>query len=127
MGWEISDRDSASAALARVRDLAGRLDLDHPDPLYQAGKADQLAARPGSWPMTCGCWPQADGCAATWSRTTVGWSWPIAPKTPTCGQVTTATTTGPACPPALPMATTTKGAPMTAELLVCWIDRDYDR
>ena len=23
--------------------LVGRLDLDHPDPLYQAGKADQLA------------------------------------------------------------------------------------
>ncbi len=47
MGWEISDRDSASAALARVRDLAGRLDLDHPDPLYQAGKADQLARAAG--------------------------------------------------------------------------------
>jgi hypothetical protein len=43
MATEISDHDGASAALARVRELAGRLDLDHPDPSYQAGKADQLA------------------------------------------------------------------------------------
>jgi hypothetical protein len=39
----ISDRDSAAACLSRVRELAARLDLDHPDPAYQAGKADQLA------------------------------------------------------------------------------------
>jgi hypothetical protein len=39
----ISDRDSAAACLSRVRELAARLDLDHPDPSYQAGKADQLA------------------------------------------------------------------------------------
>jgi hypothetical protein len=43
MAWTISDHDSAAAALARVRELAGRLDLTHPDPLYQAGKAEQLA------------------------------------------------------------------------------------
>jgi hypothetical protein len=43
MAWTISDRDSATGNLDRVRDLVGRLDLDHPEPLYQAGKADQLA------------------------------------------------------------------------------------
>src|SRR6266508_1029579 len=43
MAPEISDRDSAGAALARVRELATRLDLDHPALAYQAGKADQLA------------------------------------------------------------------------------------
>jgi hypothetical protein len=43
MTWTISDHHSAAAALARVRELAGRLDLTHPDPLYQAGKAEQLA------------------------------------------------------------------------------------
>jgi hypothetical protein len=43
MAPEISDRDSAAACLVWVRELAGRLDLDHPDPAYQAGKADQLA------------------------------------------------------------------------------------
>jgi hypothetical protein len=40
---EISDRDSAAACLVWVRELAARLDLDHPDPAYQASKADQLA------------------------------------------------------------------------------------
>jgi hypothetical protein len=30
-------------------------------------------------------------------------------------------------PAGTPTPTTTKGAAMTAELLVCWIDRDYDR
>jgi hypothetical protein len=40
---ELSDRDSAAACLGWVRELAARLDLDHPDPTYQAGKADQLA------------------------------------------------------------------------------------
>jgi hypothetical protein len=40
---EISDRDSAAACLVWVRELAERLDLDHPDALYQAGKAEQLA------------------------------------------------------------------------------------
>jgi hypothetical protein len=43
MAPEISDRDSATACLVWVRELAARLDLDHPDPSYQAGKADQLA------------------------------------------------------------------------------------
>jgi hypothetical protein len=43
MAPEISDRDSAAACLGWVRELAARLDLDHPDPAYQAGKADQLA------------------------------------------------------------------------------------
>jgi hypothetical protein len=43
MAWTISDHDSAAAALARVRDLTARLDLAHPDPLYQASKAEQLA------------------------------------------------------------------------------------
>jgi hypothetical protein len=47
MGFQVSDRDSAAAALARVRELAGRLDLDHPDPTYQAGKAEQLARAAG--------------------------------------------------------------------------------
>jgi len=40
---EISNRDSAAACLVWVRELAARLDLDHPDAAYQAGKADQLA------------------------------------------------------------------------------------
>jgi hypothetical protein len=43
MAPEISDRDSAAACLVWVRELAARLDLDHPDASYQAGKADQLA------------------------------------------------------------------------------------
>jgi hypothetical protein len=43
MAPQISDRDSAAACLVWVRELAARLDLDHPDPSYQAGKADQLA------------------------------------------------------------------------------------
>jgi hypothetical protein len=43
MAAEIGDRDSAAACLGWVRELAARLDLDHPDPSYQAGKADQLA------------------------------------------------------------------------------------
>jgi hypothetical protein len=43
MAPEISDHDSATAALGWVRELAARLDLGHPDPAYQAGKADQLA------------------------------------------------------------------------------------
>jgi hypothetical protein len=43
MAPEIRDRDSATAALGWVRELAARLDLDHPDPAYQAGKAEQLA------------------------------------------------------------------------------------
>jgi hypothetical protein len=43
MAPEISDRDSAAACLVWLRELAARLDLDHPDPLYQAGKAEQLA------------------------------------------------------------------------------------
>jgi hypothetical protein len=43
MGFQISDHDSAAACLVWVRELAGRLDLDHPDPAYQAGKAEQLA------------------------------------------------------------------------------------
>jgi hypothetical protein len=47
MPWEISDHDSAAAALDRVLELAARLDLTHPDPLYQAGKADQLARAAG--------------------------------------------------------------------------------
>jgi len=47
MAPEISDRDSAAACLGWVRELAARLDLDHPDPTYQAGKADQLARAAG--------------------------------------------------------------------------------
>jgi hypothetical protein len=47
MAPEISDRDSAAACLASVRELAARLDLDHPDPSYQAGKAEQLAHAAG--------------------------------------------------------------------------------
>jgi hypothetical protein len=47
MAPEISDRDSAAACLVWVRELAARLDLDHPDPTYQAGKADQLARAAG--------------------------------------------------------------------------------
>jgi hypothetical protein len=43
MAPQISDRDSAAACLGWVRELAARLDLDHPDLAYQAGKADQLA------------------------------------------------------------------------------------
>jgi hypothetical protein len=43
MAPEISDRDSAAACLVWVRELANRLDLDHPDAGYQAGKAEQLA------------------------------------------------------------------------------------
>ena len=43
MAWPISDHDSAATALQRVRELARRLDLAHPDPLYQATKAEQLA------------------------------------------------------------------------------------
>jgi hypothetical protein len=43
MAPEISDRDSATACLVWVRELAARLDLDHPDPAHQAGKAEQLA------------------------------------------------------------------------------------
>jgi hypothetical protein len=43
MTWQTSDHDSAAGNLAHVKDLAGRLDLTHPDPLYQATKADQLA------------------------------------------------------------------------------------
>jgi hypothetical protein len=43
MAWPISDQDSAAASLDRVRRLAGRLDLAHPDPLYQATTAEQLA------------------------------------------------------------------------------------
>ena len=43
MDPQLSDRDSAAACLGWVRELAARLDLDHPDPAYQAGKADQLA------------------------------------------------------------------------------------
>ena len=42
MAPEISDHDSATACLGWVRELAAQLDLDHPDPAYQAGKADQL-------------------------------------------------------------------------------------
>jgi hypothetical protein len=38
-----TDLDSARALLERVHSLAGRLDLHHPDPDYQAQKADQLA------------------------------------------------------------------------------------
>jgi hypothetical protein len=47
MAWTISDCESAAAALARVRELATRLDLARPDPLYQAGKAEQLARATG--------------------------------------------------------------------------------
>jgi hypothetical protein len=47
MAWTISDHESAAAALARVRELGGRLDLTHSDPLYQAGKAEQLARAAG--------------------------------------------------------------------------------
>jgi hypothetical protein len=47
MAPEISDRDSAAACLVWVRELAGRLDLDHPDASYQAGTADQLARAVG--------------------------------------------------------------------------------
>jgi hypothetical protein len=43
MAPEISDHDSAAAVLGWVRELAARLDPDHPDPTYQAGKADRLA------------------------------------------------------------------------------------
>ena len=38
-----TDYESAAGVLAHVRQLAARLDLDHPDPDYQAQKADQLA------------------------------------------------------------------------------------
>jgi hypothetical protein len=38
-----SDHESAQGVLAHVRQLAGRLDLDHPDPDYQASVADRLA------------------------------------------------------------------------------------
>jgi hypothetical protein len=41
---DISDRDSAAVQLNEVRRLANRvLDLDHPDRIYQASKAAQLA------------------------------------------------------------------------------------
>jgi hypothetical protein len=43
MAPQISDRDSAAGCLRWVQALAARLDLDHPDLAYQAGKADQLA------------------------------------------------------------------------------------
>jgi hypothetical protein len=43
MAWTISNHHSAVGNLDRVRELVGRLDLDHPDPRYQAGTADQLA------------------------------------------------------------------------------------
>jgi len=39
-----TDRDSAEATLATVRELCGRLDLDHADADYMADKADRLAA-----------------------------------------------------------------------------------
>ncbi len=38
-----TDYDSAQGVLAHVRQLAGRLDLDHPDGDYQASMADRLA------------------------------------------------------------------------------------
>jgi hypothetical protein len=38
-----SDYESAQGVLAHVQQLAGRLDLDHPDPDYQASVADRLA------------------------------------------------------------------------------------
>jgi hypothetical protein len=38
-----SDLVSARALLEQVRSLAGRLSVHHPDPDYQAQKADQLA------------------------------------------------------------------------------------
>ena len=43
MAPQISGRDSATACLGWVRELAARLELDHPDPAYKAGKAEQLA------------------------------------------------------------------------------------
>jgi hypothetical protein len=42
MALTISNHHSAAGNLARVRELVCRLDLDYPDPLYQAGTADQL-------------------------------------------------------------------------------------
>ncbi|HEY2957665.1 MAG TPA: hypothetical protein VGM21_05590 [Actinomycetota bacterium] len=38
-----TDYESAQGVLAHVRQLAGRLDLDHPDGDYQASVADRLA------------------------------------------------------------------------------------
>lgn len=38
-----SDYESAQGVLTHVQQLAGRLDLDHPDPDYQASVADRLA------------------------------------------------------------------------------------
>jgi hypothetical protein len=112
MAPEISDRDSAAACLGWLRELAARLDLDHPDPLYQAGKADQLARAAKDLLMTCACSPRAAGCAATWSSSTAGRSWPTAPRTSAAGPATIWMTTGPAYPPAPPTATTTpRGAP----------------
>jgi len=40
---EVTDRQSAEWTLATVRELAGRLTLDHDDQDYMAEKADQLA------------------------------------------------------------------------------------
>ena len=107
MAWTISDHDNAAANLDRVRDLAGRLDLDHPDPLSQAGKADQLARAAAELAHDLPCWPPAGGWAATWSMTTAASSSPPTARTPTCGPATTATTTTLACPPADPTPTTT--------------------
>jgi hypothetical protein len=39
MAPQISDRDSAAACLRWVRELAARLDLDHPDAGVPAGTA----------------------------------------------------------------------------------------
>ena len=107
MAWTISDHDSAAGNLDQVRDLVGRLDLDHPDPLYQAGKADQLARAAADLAHNLRVIATGrrlhrhlvdDHGRAELAAT---------PRTPTCGPATTATTTTPACPPADPTPTKT--------------------
>jgi hypothetical protein len=70
MGWTISDCESAAAALARIRELAARIDLEYRDPLYQAGRPNSSPAPLQTSPTTYGSSPKAGGRAATWPPTT---------------------------------------------------------
>jgi hypothetical protein len=105
MAWTISDHDSAAGNLDRVRALVGRLDLDHPDPTYQAGKADQLARAAADLAddlrVLAACRRLRRHLVDDHGRVES----PPTARTPTCGPATTATTTTPACPPADPTPT----------------------
>jgi hypothetical protein len=121
---EISDRDSATARLGWVRELAARLDLDHPDPAYQAAKADQLARAAAD--LAHDLRVIAEGRRLRRHLVEDHGRTELADRQQNAELWASDHHAG--VPAGTPTPRRRGGIPlMAAELLVCWVDREHDR